>query len=74
MTEIGVRECTHGSTVEAPPVRVVECDWCGGIGAWIGLNGDPDPANPCEHCLGTGLRLAAKDEPCGLPDGSVNYG
>ena len=56
-------ECPHGSKIEVLPALVVECDWCGGIGAWIGLNGNPDPANPCEHCLGTGLRLAKKDEP-----------
>jgi len=54
-------QCPHGSTIAAIPVQVVECDWCGGIGAWIGLNGDPDPANPCEHCLGTGLRLEPKE-------------
>ena len=55
--------CGHGSTVEVMPAQVVACERCrvtiAGCVTWMRL---------CSYCLGTGLRLAKKDEPCGQPE------
>ena len=68
--------CKHGSAVEVLNARVVECEDCGGLGRveMLPVHSGTKATRRCDDCDGTGLCLVPKDEPCGLPDGSVNYG